>query len=216
LRGRAEDTLESERETAATTERENDDLRRRVVWLERRLLELGAPPDPTPDEDARFDPDFCGDVPAEVAGRLSGVEFPESQWPYADELATHVSASWAKRAWRAFKAMDSYAAAEADGSFEGNFRDYCDEGRPGAIPVTWIALSESESTDRNVRFRGLRTLPLDPAVRGDKQIYMPAHIKIEQGGYPSPRIHFHDDTGGATGKVHVGYFGVHLDNKSKN
>jgi len=41
-------------------------------------------------------------------------------------------------------------------------------------------------------------------------------IKIEQGGYPSPRIHFHDDTGGATSQVHVGYFGVHLDNKSKN
>ncbi len=216
LRARAEDTLESERETSAATERENDDLRRRVAWLERRMQEQGSPAEPTPEEEARFDPDFCGDVPAEVAGHLSRVAFPDSQWAFADELDTHVSASWAKRAWRAFKAMDAYAAAKADGGFEGNFRDYCDGGRLGAIPVTWIALSESESTDRNDRFRSLRTLPLDPAVCDDDQIYMPAHIKIEQGGYPSPRIHFHDDTGGATGKVHVGYFGVHLDNKSKN
>ena len=216
LRARAEDTLESERETAAATERENDDLRRRVAWLERRMQEHGSPAEPTPEEEARFDPDFCGDVPAEVAGQLSGLDFPESQWSHADELDTHVSASWAKRAWRAFKAMDAYAAAKANGDFAGNFRDYCGEGRPEAIPVTWIALSESESTDRNERFRSLRTLPLDPAVCGDNLIYMPAHIKIEQGGYPSPRIHFFDDTGGATGKVHVGYFGVHLDNKSKN
>jgi hypothetical protein len=216
LRTRAEETLESERETAASTERENDDLRRRVAWLERRFQELGATAEPTPDEENPFDPDFCGDVPPEVAARLSGLAFPEDQWSHADDLDTHVSASWAKRGWRAFKAMDAYASAKAAGQFDGNFRDYCDDGGPAAIPVSWIALSESESTDNNERFRQLRTLPLDDGVCGDDKVYMPAHIKIEQGGYPAPRIHFHDDTGGATGKVHVGYFGVHLDNKSKN
>lgn len=216
LRTRAEETLEAEREMAAGTERENDDLRRRVAWLERRFQELGTPAEPTPEEEDPFDPDFCGDVPPEVAARLDGLAFPEEQWPLADDLDAHVSASWAKRAWRAFRAMDSYATAKAAGTFDGNFRDYCDDGGPDAIPVTWIALSESESTDNNERFRSLRTLPLDGAVCGDSTVYMPAHIKIEQGGYPSPRIHFHDDTGGATGKVHVGYFGVHLDNKSKN
>ena len=216
LRARAEDTLESEREMAAGTERENDDLRRRVLWLERRMQEQGSPAEPTPQDETPFDPDFCGDVPQEVADHLSYVEFPDSQWRYADELDTHVSASWAKRAWRAFKAMEAYATAKANDDFAGNFRDFCAEGRPEAIPVTWIALSESESTDRNERFRSLRTLPLHPAVCGEGATYMPAHIKIEQGGYPAPRIHFHDDTGGATGKVHVGYFGVHLDNKSKN
>ncbi len=155
-------------------------------------------------------------MPPEVAARLSGLVFPDAQWTHADDLDTHVSASWAKRAWRAFKAMDVYATAKANGGFEGNFRDYCDAGGPDAIPVTWIALSESESTDNNDRFRQLRTLPLDEAACGDKKTYMPAHIKIEQGGYPAPRIHFYDDTGGPTGKVHIGYFGVHLDNKSKN
>lgn len=216
LRTRAEETLEAERETAAGTERENDDLRRRVAWLERRFQELGNPAEATPEEDDPFDPDFCGDVPPEVAARLSGLAFPDAQWTHADDLDTHVSASWAKRAWRAFKAMDAYATAKANDGFEGNFRNYCDAGSPDAIPVTWIILSESESTDNNDRFRQLRTLPLDEAVCGDEKTYMPAHIKIEQGGYPAPRIHFHDDTGGPTGKVHIGYFGVHLDNKSKN
>ncbi len=33
---------------------------------------------------------------------------------------------------------------------------------------------------------------------------------------PAPRIHFVDDTAGATGKIHVGWFGHHLDNDSKS
>jgi hypothetical protein len=216
LRSRAEDTLEVEREMAAGTERENDDLRRRVIWLEQRVQELGARAEPTPPDDDPFDPDFCGDVPREVVARLFSLAFPEQQWGHADDLDSHVSASWARRAWRAFKAMDAYAREKAKDGFAGNLRDYCEIGGHDAVPVTWIALSESQSTDNNERFRLLRTLPLDPLVCGQERIYMPSHIKIEQGGYPSPRIHFHDDTGGTTGKVHIGYFGVHLDNKSKN
>ncbi len=49
LRTRAEETLEAERESAAGTERENDDLRRRVAWLERRFQELGNPAEATPE-----------------------------------------------------------------------------------------------------------------------------------------------------------------------
>jgi hypothetical protein len=213
LRTRAEETLEDEREYAADTERENDRLRRRVAWLER---DRGIPPGPLPGDEPDLDLDFCGEVPTEVKRRLSGLVYPESQWSHADALDAHVSAAWAKRAWRAFTAMDAYVAAKAEGSFPGNFRDYCEEGRPEAIPLTWIALSESESTDNSERFRSLRTLPVDRRVCGDDEIYMPAHIKIQRGGYPAPRIYFHDDIGGATGKMHIGYFGVHLDNKSKN
>ncbi len=215
LRDRNEKTLEGERETAAATEHENDDLRRRVAWLERCMQEQGSLAEPTPIEDHQFDPDFCGDVPAEVARRFSSVVFPKSQWNHADDLDVHTSAAWAKRAWRAFKALDAYATAKANGSFAGNLRDYCKDGSPSAIPDTWIALSESETTDNNDHFRSLRTLPINPAVCGDSQIYMPAHIKIDQGGNPAPRIHFYDDTSGTTGKIHVGYFGAHLDSRSK-
>jgi hypothetical protein len=39
---------------------------------------------------------------------------------------------------------------------------------------------------------------------------MPAHLKIaEGGGMLAPRLYFHDDTRGPTGKVHVGYIGPH-------
>ena len=101
-------------------------------------------------------------------------------------------------------------------NFDGNFRDYCADGHEEAIPRAWIALSESETTNNNDRFRALRELPIDPDVAGTERVYMPAHIKIVAGGYPAPRIHFYDDTGGVTGKIHIGYFGQHLDNKSKS
>ena len=75
-------------------------------------------------------------------------------------------------------------------------------------------MKESETTDQNSRFRGLRTFEVDETVAPSGSIYMPAHIKLEKGGSPSPRIHFHDDTDGATAKIHVGWFGPHRNNKS--
>ena len=39
---------------------------------------------------------------------------------------------------------------------------------------------------------------------------MDAHIKVAQaGGTLTPRIYFYDDTGGVTGKVHIGFIGPH-------
>lgn len=39
---------------------------------------------------------------------------------------------------------------------------------------------------------------------------MLSHLKIAEGGGDlAPRIYFYDDTGGPTGKVHVGFVGPH-------
>jgi hypothetical protein len=109
-----------------------------------------------------------------------------------------------KRAWRAFKAMDAYMTAKSVDNFTGNLRDYCEQGGPSVVPATWIAVSESESTDNNDKFRALRTLPIDPAVCGESTVYMPAHIKIEQGrlsgaSYPLPRRHWRSHGQGPRG-----------------
>jgi len=212
-----ERTLAAERESAAAAESENDDLRRRVSFLERQLRESGTAVVEPEAQTERFDPDFCADVVLKVAEDLPGVEFPESQWQGADELDAHSNPSWAKKAWRAFRALDAYAHDKQNGSFEGSFMDFCQRsGSLDVIPVGWVSLKESETTDNNPTYRGLRTLPVHRAVGEGEAVYMPAHIKLEPGGYPAPRIHFHDDTVGPTRMVHVGYFGVHLDSKSKN
>jgi hypothetical protein len=45
---------------------------------------------------------------------------------------------------------------------------------------------------------------------------MEAHVKLRSVGYPAPRMYFHDDSGGATGKIWIGYLGDHLPNTRTN
>ncbi len=216
-RERAETQVEVVRTDAAETEEENEKLRGRVEWLEAQLSDAGSPVwQLEPQPQVRETPQTCGEVPARAAEEFSHIEFPESQWQYAEALDVHMSGAWAKKAWRVLKGFEAYSALKASGEFVGDFDQYCKEGRSGACPVSWIARSESESTDNSGKFSSLRTFPISPEAGLGDRIYMPSHIKLEQGGYPAPRIHFYDDTGGTTGKVHVGYFGEHKNNKSTN
>jgi hypothetical protein len=60
---------------------------------------------------------------------------------------------------------------------------------------------------------------VSPEIDAKGSTIMEAHLKIAHGGGPlAPRIYLHDDTAGATGKVHVGFFGPHkyVPNKSTN
>lgn len=61
-----------------------------------------------------------------------------------------------------------------------------------------------------------RRLLVSTDVDPTRRLLMEAHIKIEQGGTPCPRIHFDDDTRGETGKIHIGWFGDHLDSRAKS
>lgn len=216
-RERAEGQVEVVRTDAAETEEDNESLRARIDWLEAQLDDAGTPVwglEPQPE--APSTPETCGEIPPRVAEELARIEYPEEQWPYAEDLDVHMSGAWAKKAWRALVALDAYASAKASGTFTGNVLGYCSEGHPHACQASWVTLSESETTDNSPKFSSLRTLPISNTVGVGDAVYMPSHIKLEKGGYPAPRIHFYDDTGGPTGKIHVGYFGVHLDTKSKN
>jgi hypothetical protein len=128
------------------------------------------------------------------------------------------SPAWAKKAWRVFRAMQDYADLKETDGFDGDFLAYCAASPTGrtSIPPSWVAMKESGSTDTNPRFRNARTFPVPEEVRVEGEVYMPAHVKLEAGGRPAPRIHFHDDTSGPTASVHVGYFGEHLPSSQTN
>ena len=119
---------------------------------------------------------------------------------------------WAFKIWKALAALNAYAEARSSGQWKNSFLAWCSEPPTGgvAVPATWTALSESETTNTKPRLREARTFAVPPAVTPTGRLYMPAHVKIEQGGTPCPRIHFHDDAGGATGRIYVGYVGDHL------
>ncbi|MEO3785001.1 hypothetical protein ABGB12_16810 [Actinocorallia sp. B10E7] len=125
---------------------------------------------------------------------------------------------WAGKAWDALCALDDYARARSRGDFQGGFRDWCMAGTGGrrVISAALLAMKESDSVSGREKFAAPRTFPVPPEVDSSGKVFMPAHIKLRKTGTPAPRIHFHDDAGGATGKVWIGYVGDHLPNTRTN
>lgn len=206
---------ESEAELAQQLEK----LTARIRYLESRLDEFSTTARHEQPATEVFSPAFCEEVVEHARAHLQHVRLAGGCEASARALDAHAdNESWARKAWRAIAALEAYANAKAAGEASGtDFRVFCtNSGDPAVIPATWIALSESETTGNNARYRQLRTLPVDPEVDPTGTVYMPAHIKIEKGGMPSPRIHFFDDTSGATKQIHVGWFGDHLDSAGKS
>lgn len=165
-------------------------------------------------------------VPTSVRGavelaveRLRGVVVHPSAPRDLDDLDAHPNApAWASGIWRGLRALDAYARAR----FDGNFKSWCtNSGHPWAWSASdkKLALTESETVQENERLRRQRLLPVDERVDPSGAVHMWAHLKVAEGGGPiAPRIYFHDDTRGATGRVHVGFVGPHrhLENTRTN
>ncbi|WP_430784539.1 hypothetical protein [Actinoplanes sp. G11-F43] len=193
-------------------ERDNDRLQARVRWLESQLAthQVHVAGQETPDR--IVPPGQVVEVLELAAARLPHLVIG----PTADAAAgldVHPQAErWALKVWQALTALNAYAAARAAGTWRNSFLAWCQEPPSGgiAVPATWVALSESETTGTTPRLRESRTFPVPAVVDPARRVFMQAHVKIQQGGSPCPRLHFHDDTGGRTGQVHVGYVGDHL------
>jgi hypothetical protein len=117
------------------------------------------------------------------------------------------AAKWGRDTGRALVALDSYAQAAGRGESSGFFH-WCSD--TGAWGTDRLAMTESESVQNNERLLRRRFLPVSEAVSASGHMTMLAHMKIVKGGPANiPRLYFHDDTAGSTGKMHVGFFGPH-------
>lgn len=192
----------------------------RVKWLEKRLADAG-------DYVAGLETP-ASTMPATASDCVEALDYAKAHLDLvvigdtleaAEEIDQNIKAgAWGRKAWQAFRALQSYAAAKGAGTWTGNFLSFCRAVPTGCdvVPVEWVAAGESETTTNNPRFRQARTFPVPTEVRGDGTAYMEEHIKLEKGSDPAPRIHFFDDTGGGTGKVYVGYLGRHLPSFQTN
>lgn len=202
----------------ADTERTLDQAMARLRWLESLLAEQGqhVQGESAPEQDRVKISGFEDVLSASkthlnriVLGDVAGGALALDQYPQAE--------SWARKAWRALMALDQYAENSAKG-WSGDFRAWCvtPPAAAASVPVSWVSLRESDSVDNNPKYRDARTLTVPNEADPDGQVYMPAHIKIVEGGRPAPRIHFHDDSSGPTGKIYVGHLGPHLPNDQTN
>ncbi|TGB13585.1 hypothetical protein [Streptomyces sp. MZ04] len=154
----------------------------------------------------------------DLLGGLPYVEF-SGRRDDALELDDHMKAStWAAKAWRAARALNDYAHRRVEESYDRNFREFCLTPPQGVYTVSanQVALRESDSVASHAKMRAQRELPVPASVNPTKKIFMGAHLKLDHKGTVSPRLHFHDDTGGATGKIWIGYLGPHLTTTLSN
>lgn len=150
-------------------------------------------------------------------GNLPRVEFSGDR-SRALELDEQLeSSTWASKAWRAARSLDDYASRRAEG-YDRNFREFCVEPPRAVYTVSANqgARHESDSVSANGRMRSERELPVPESVSPERFVFMGAHIKLDHKGTVSPRLHFHDDTGGATGKIWIGCVGRHLTTTLSN
>jgi hypothetical protein len=141
------------------------------------------------------------------------VEVPDTAACELADIDTAPSAfAWGSTAWRGFRALAAYAQDRAEGYDRGGFRDWCLEGRPQSWPTTpkKLSMTESQTVQNHPKYRSTRLFKVSTDVDPDGETWMWSHLKIAEGGGDlAPRIYFHDDTGGKTGKVHVGFVGPH-------
>jgi hypothetical protein len=214
-----EEQLVHERDQAALSERLADEQRALANYY-RRKLEAANVTD-IYDPPVAFVPEDCADAVLQALEALPGVVLADVAAEGAEGLDSHGRPRWAGLLWKALRAFDNYVSA-VDNGFRGSFYDFCGQAGDDGFPPSKVALKESDSTMSSGRLRGLRVFAVDPAVgRGlepladDGRAVMESHVKLDPSP-PAPRIYFIDDATGATGKVHVGYIGPHLDNRSTN
>ena len=196
-------------------ERDNERLRARIRWLE---SELSAHHVHVAGQETPGQLTVPGNVveTLELAARLPLLSIGATS-DAAAGLDVHPQAErWALKIWQALAALNDYAEARSAGTWTNSFLAWCQAPPSGgaAVPARWVALSESETTTTMPKLREARTFAVPTEVEASGRAYMQAHLKIQQGGTPCPRIHFHDDTGGRTGRIHVGYVGDHLPTAS--
>jgi len=193
--------------------RELDDAQARIKYLQGLLREAGdhdAATAPTPMSSFLPSVESCMQAIDLARVHLDNLEIADSDHLVADLDSYPKSAIWGRKAWRALVALNEFAQQKLDGDFDGNFRSFCNENTDGAsIPDNWVAMQESESTSNNDTLKKLRTFPIEQDGE-EVLVYMCAHIKVQLGGPPAPRIHFYDDCDGQSQKIHIGYFGKHL------
>ncbi|WP_182885190.1 hypothetical protein [Microbispora sp. H10885] len=199
------------------------DIRRmteRVRHLERKLAETGQSVYGIALGDDLFEPASLMETLIEARQRLTHVVIGDTD-AAATRLDLHhpaLSRIWAAKAWDALRALDDFARARSSCQFAGGFYDWCATGSADrlTIPVGMLSMRESQSVANRPKFSAPRTFAVPREVDPSGRLLMEAHVKLRPVGYPAPRLYFHDDSGGATGKIWVGYVGDHLPNTRTN
>ncbi|MFD8754984.1 hypothetical protein ACFV0O_29005 [Kitasatospora sp. NPDC059577] len=132
-----------------------------------------------------------------------------------DELQ-RTGAGWARIAWDGLTALQEYAEAAVRGTAGGDFKQWCEHTPEGChrFPPRKAVRGESRTVFSHTKWKRERMLPVPECVDASRRAFMGAHLRIG-GGRTAPRLHYLDDCSGS-GRIYVGYIGLHLTNTRTN
>ena len=217
-RAAAQQRADDEEQAATEARRElkdlqgqNEDRRKRVHDLTMRNRQLTGGVAARPPSTA-VEPITGSGIREAVLGAvqlLGGVAIPESAMQHIEALDRESREGWREKVLGGLQALNEYATDRGD--FPGNYYQWVQQGmgKDSAIGAKNVAMKDSETTAAAKSTSKARLFEIDPMVTGDSWMQMEAHLKFGTGTPNAPRIYFHDDTRGSTGKVHVGFIGPH-------
>ncbi|MFJ1707955.1 hypothetical protein [Kitasatospora sp. NPDC088346] len=155
----------------------------------------------------------------ELVGRFP--EFPLLEFT-GDEKETLAldgqcdGSGWARLTWEGLTALQEYAAAAVRGEAGGDFKQWCEHTPAGChhFPPRKAVRGESRTVTSHGKWKRQRMLPVPACVDSSRRAFMGAHLRIGGGG-TAPRVHYLDDCS-RSGRIYVGYIGLHLTNTRTN
>ncbi len=155
----------------------------------------------------------------ELLGRIG--EFPllsftgdEKETLALDEQTA--GASWVRLTWDGLTALQEYASVAVHGAAGGDFKRWCEHAPVGGshFPPRKAVRGESRTVCSHTKMRRERMFAVPASVDPSGRAFMGAHLRIG-GGRTAPRLHYLDDCS-ASGRIYVGYIGLHLTNTRTN
>ncbi|MER8188021.1 hypothetical protein [Kitasatospora sp. NPDC094015] len=169
--------------------------------------------------DVRADQEGAPGSFGELVGRFT--EFPLLDFT-GDEKETLAldgqcdGSGWARLTWEGLTALQEYAAAAVQGRAGGDFKQWCEHTPAGChhFPPRKAVRGESRTVASHAKWKRQRMLPVPACVDSSRRAFMGAHLRIGGGG-TAPRVHYLDDCS-RSGRIYVGYIGLHLTNTRTN
>lgn len=127
-----------------------------------------------------------------------------------------VGGNWVRLTWEGLTALQEYATVAVHGAARGDFKQWCEHAPVGGshFPPRKAVRNESRTVCSHSKMRRERMFAVPPSVDPSGRAFMGAHLRIG-GGRTAPRLHYLDDCSGS-GRIYVGYIGMHLTNTMTN